>query len=429
MKIFTVINRAMLLGLAYTIALYIRQTYLSAYLTGASKFSSYLEFFPLCLLGYFALSYLEGVYAIVWNRRTFFDRCLGHFKINGLLLAFITLAAFFVQYHLFSRTFLVLFVGISLVLHLILEIAIQKHRQQGKKILFLGLKGFGQMLRQWVNSQNLGIVFLDEKYCLEGAESMYFALNKFEPDEIYYCQVPMKQREEIQQYIVDHDLNCVTRDLTSLSRVFTGSQHFEKYGDYLREFILEPSAMDWSNRLKRLFDFWVTFLTLPVWGSLCFMIWLVMKSLNGDPLFTQLRVGQLGRVFRIYKFRTMVITIDHNKPEGSEDRRFVTFGWFLRRTSLDELPQLLNVLTGDMSLVGPRPEMIPIVDASYSSLHWKRVLLKPGMTGLWQINGRKQPIHDHLKYDFFYLKHRSFALDLLILLKTIPAVLFRKGAT
>jgi len=116
-----------------------------------------------------------------------------------------------------------------------------------------------------------------------------------------------------------------------------------------------------------------------------------------------------------------------SKPSRS-DQRLRPLGWFLRRTSLDELPQLFNVLKGEMSLVGPRPELLNVVEDEYQRYHWKRILLKPGLTGLWQVHGRKQPIHEHVKYDFFYLKNQGFWLDLWILLRTIPVVLLQKGA-
>ena len=100
----------------------------------------------------------------------------------------------------------------------------------------------------------------------------------------------------------------------------------------------------------------------------------------------------------------------------------------VRRTSLDELPQLLNVLRGEMSLVGPRPEM-PFIVSQYNDWQRIRLSIKPGLTGLWQILGRKDLyLHENLEYDFFYIKNQSLLLDLIILLKTIPAVLKGKGA-
>ena len=113
-------------------------------------------------------------------------------------------------------------------------------------------------------------------------------------------------------------------------------------------------------------------------------------------------------------------------PEN--DPRVTRFGRFLRRTSLDEIPPLINVLRGEMSLVGPRPEM-PFIVERYEPWQAARLEVKPGLTGLWQVAGRKNlPLHENLEYDFFYVRNRSLALDLEIILRTFPAVFFGRGA-
>jgi len=110
------------------------------------------------------------------------------------------------------------------------------------------------------------------------------------------------------------------------------------------------------------------------------------------------------------------------------DPRVTRVGRFIRRTSIDELPQLVNVLKGEMSLVGPRPEM-PFIVAEYDDWQRRRLSVKPGITGLWQILGRKDlPMHANLQYDFYYIRNRSLTLDLSILLRTIGVVLSRRGA-
>jgi lipopolysaccharide/colanic/teichoic acid biosynthesis glycosyltransferase len=115
-------------------------------------------------------------------------------------------------------------------------------------------------------------------------------------------------------------------------------------------------------------------------------------------------------------------------PRAASDPRVTEYGKWLRATSIDELPQLLNVLRGEMSLVGPRPEMPFIVDG-YDEWQRRRLAVKPGITGLWQILGRKDlPMHENLQYDFYYIRNRSLALDVSILLRTIGAVLSRRGA-
>ncbi len=162
----------------------------------------------------------------------------------------------------------------------------------------------------------------------------------------------------------------------------------------------------------------------------------------GPVLFKQLRAGRNGRPFTIYKMRTMrqgavderELYIDQNEHEGApvfkirRDPRITTVGRWLRRSSIDELPQLLNVLRGEMSLVGPRP--LPLEEIRHEQ--WGeslRLSVKPGLTCLWQIAGRTEiPYSEWMQLDGFYVQNRSLGLDLRIILKTVPAVLSGRGA-
>jgi lipopolysaccharide/colanic/teichoic acid biosynthesis glycosyltransferase len=140
-------------------------------------------------------------------------------------------------------------------------------------------------------------------------------------------------------------------------------------------------------------------------------------------------VGENGRLFRMWKFRTMVEGADQTQAfKHREDPRRTRVGAVLRRWSLDELPNLINVLTGEMSLVGPRPEQPWIVER-YEPWQRKRLAVPPGITGWWQVNGRSDlPLHENVEYDIYYIQNYSPLLDLQILWRTIPAVLKGKGA-
>ena len=155
---------------------------------------------------------------------------------------------------------------------------------------------------------------------------------------------------------------------------------------------------------------------------------LVLLDVGRPILFWQERLGWKGRSFLIYKFRTLRAPFDAEGNPTLAGRRPSAIGRFLRATRLDELPQLLNVLLGDMSLVGPRP--LPMRDFErLEDWHRKRYRVLPGITGLWQVSGRSELDFDDLvRLDFLYLERWSVLLDLSILLKTIPAVLSRKGA-
>ena len=162
---------------------------------------------------------------------------------------------------------------------------------------------------------------------------------------------------------------------------------------------------------------------------------------RGPALFRQYRVGRYGKQFQVVKFRSMVRDAEALKGEVShlneaqgamfkirEDPRVTRTGRFLRRTSLDELPQLWNVLRGDMSLVGPRPAL-PEEVAEYAEWHRQRLATAPGMTGLWQVSGRSNVSYEErVKLDMHYIRNYSIWLDIYLLWLTIPAVLQRRGA-
>jgi exopolysaccharide biosynthesis polyprenyl glycosylphosphotransferase len=184
--------------------------------------------------------------------------------------------------------------------------------------------------------------------------------------------------------------------------------------------------------LKRALDLVCSGLGIICWILLLhwWIAWRIRRDSPGPIFFRQERVGQDGRLFEIIKYRTMTTAANpySHAPTAEDDPRVTPFGRWLRRTSLDELPQLLNVWRGEMSMVGPRPEM-PFIVEQYEPWQRRRLEVKPGLTGMWQVVGRKNlPLHLNMQYDFYYIKNQSFLLDIEILLRTIPAVLKGKGA-
>lgn len=197
-----------------------------------------------------------------------------------------------------------------------------------------------------------------------------------------------------------------------------------------------------KRAVKRTMDIAVSALTLIVLSPVLLLISLLVLLTSGRPVFfSQDRAGQRGELFRMWKFRTMVPDADQQREElrqisGSDepiakfvdDPRITPIGRFLRRWSLDELPQLFNVFRGDMSLVGPRPHPIDDVER-YRSSDVRRLLAKPGMTGLWQVAGRSDlSWEDAVELDLLYIENWSVLADVAILLRTIQAVLTRSGA-
>ncbi|MBK9303189.1 MAG: sugar transferase [bacterium] len=179
-------------------------------------------------------------------------------------------------------------------------------------------------------------------------------------------------------------------------------------------------------------------LVLPVFPLL---VLLIKLDTPGPVFFRQRRVGMRGRIFDCYKFRSMVVDAEVRKEDLAHlneasgaafkierDPRITGVGRFLRRSSLDEFPQLYNVLRGEMSVVGPRPQ-IPSEVAAYTPAQARRLQVKPGLTCLWQVSGRSHlDFEDWMQLDLEYVRRRGPAFDLRILSRTIPAVIERKGA-
>ena len=203
-----------------------------------------------------------------------------------------------------------------------------------------------------------------------------------------------------------------------------------------------PALSEYQRMIKRAFDVLVTLVCLPfaiiLWGLIAFAI----RMDSPGPIFYRARrVGENGCLFNMLKFRTMVVNADKLQhlvrkvdQQGNvlykdpNDPRVTRVGKFLRRTSLDETPQLWNIFKGEMSLVGPRPEMPSLVE-EYELWQRKRFAVPQGMTGWWQINGRSdRPMHLHTEEDLYYVQHYSIWLDIQILVKTVWVVIRGKGA-
>lgn len=237
----------------------------------------------------------------------------------------------------------------------------------------------------------------------------------------------------------------------------------ESVGDYLRNDIrlerdrrkvnkkftrkfrlmLRSTALKTALLLKRLLDVTGSIAGLVLLSPLLLITAILIKSESVGPVFYQQeRVGRWGRKFRMYKFRSMyqdadrlrASLLDDNEMEGGvifkirRDPRITIVGRFIRRASIDELPQLINVLKGEMSLVGPRPALQSEVDL-YSLEDRRRLMLTPGITCLWQVNGRSEiPFDQQVKLDLAYMESQSLWEDIKIIAKTIPAIVSGKGA-
>jgi exopolysaccharide biosynthesis polyprenyl glycosylphosphotransferase len=264
-------------------------------------------------------------------------------------------------------------------------------------------------------------------------------------DEVIIC-VPIKSLYDQASLIVEQ---CEEQGITVrfISDVFKPKTGWSQVGQFEGHHVLTVDTGtldDHSLHIKRAFDVSASLILLIALSPLLAAIAALIKYTSPSPVFfVQERVGLNKRRFRLYKFRTMVVNaeekleeLEHlNEISGpvfkiNNDPRITSLGRFLRKTSLDELPQLFNVVKGDMSLVGPRP--LPIRDYQGFDQDWhrRRLSVPPGITCLWQIQGRNSiPFDRWMELDLEYIDHWSLGLDLKILLKTVPAVLRGSGAS
>lgn len=182
--------------------------------------------------------------------------------------------------------------------------------------------------------------------------------------------------------------------------------------------------------LKRVIDFCLSLMALFFLWPFLLVLWLLVRIKMGHPaVFTQLRPGLNEKIFKIYKFRTMTDEKDEHGRLLPDEKRLTPFGLFLRRTSLDELPQLFNIMKGDLAIIGPRPLLVQYLPL-YNETQRKRHSVRPGFTGYAQVNGRNAiSWPEKFSLDVWYAENVSFLLDMKIFFKTIKTVLKRDGVS
>ena len=182
----------------------------------------------------------------------------------------------------------------------------------------------------------------------------------------------------------------------------------------------------YKKNLKRFIDFCIALLLLFIMSPIFLSLIIINAIINGNPFFAQLRPGKNEKIFQVIKFKTMTEKKDKEGNLLPDNERLTKFGVFLRKTSLDEIPQLINVLKGDMSLIGPRPLLVQYLPY-YNNQEKLRHTVRPGITGLAQISGRNFiSWEEKFKFDLQYVNEISLVLDLKIIFKTISKVIIRK---
>lgn len=272
---------------------------------------------------------------------------------------------------------------------------------------------------------------LDGKPVLGQISDLHKILENQQVDEVFLA-APLLSQEEVLTLVTECEhLGVEFKIVGNLFEVISAQVQIDEIDEIPVIHLKNASLPPLQAVIKRLLDITVSLVLLVLFALPMLILSLFIRLDSAGPaLFLQERVGLHGRRFRMFKFRTMVTSAEPYAmaPSDASDPRVTRLGYWLRKFSLDEFPQLINVLLGDMSMVGPRPEMPFLVD-KYSIWERRRLDVKPGVTGLWQIVGRKNlPLSLNMEYDFYYIKNQSLLLDIIILIKTIPAVIFGKGA-
>jgi Undecaprenyl-phosphate glucose phosphotransferase len=277
---------------------------------------------------------------------------------------------------------------------------------------------------------------------LGNGNDLFDLIKRYEIDEVILA-IPSAAREKIMDLILAlRRRNIIYRIMPDLFELLTIRVNVSNFGSVALLDFVGTRLHGWRLLFKRLIDIvgssFLIFLLSPFF--LMVGIWIKLDS-RGPVFFRQTRLGINGKPFRMFKFRSMIADAENlkdkltalNEADGplfkiKDDPRVTRVGRFLRRTSLDELPQLFNVFLGDMSLVGPRPPL-PEETEDYNDWHRKRLEVPQGMTGLWQVSGRSSlSFEEMVALDVYYIENWTFWLDFKIILKTLPIVLLRRGA-
>lgn len=381
----------------------------------------------------------------------------------GSILAGVALAgALYLSFREISRLLFLFFMILSflglLSWRMAVRLALGKrkaHSVQLRRVLIVGAGPVGRELRSKIlNHSLLGlhpIGFLDDdprkrsqdKAILGSVDEIRQVIAKYDIDDVV---IALPQRAHLKVNRLVTELHDQAVKIWVIPDYFSLSLHKAVAEDFagIPMLDLRAPALGENQRIfKRAFDLILTLLFLPVGLVMIAIIALAIRleKPTGPIFFWQQRVGENGRLFNMLKFRTMVPEaeilrhlVEVRDQQGNlihkvrDDPRVTRVGRFLRRTSLDELPQIINILKGEMSVVGPRPEL-PYLVQEYQPWQRARFAVPQGVTGWWQVNGRSdKPMHLHTEDDLYYVQNYSLLLDLRIMLKTILVVLRGKGA-
>ncbi|MDF1513368.1 MAG: undecaprenyl-phosphate glucose phosphotransferase [Anaerolineae bacterium] len=431
--------------------------------TFTATFDAYIPFTVIGAVVVLCAMWMVGAYH-EWRSRVWLDHVSK--AVSGVFIALVLAmaASFIVRPEVYSRLLLLewgtLLTGLIALNRVVLMLIQQRNRRKGRVIRRVVIVGAGEVgrrvMRTVVARPDLGYRILG--YVDDNPDKGLGKIGRFQGLGSLDNLTRIIDEEDVDEVIITLPWNyhrrilnvlreCARRDVSarlvpdlfqmSLSRV-----EVSDLGGVPLVAIHEITFNQAELTLKRVIDVITVCLGFILGWPILLIIALAIKLDSPGPvLFNQVRVGKNHREFSIYKFRTMRVgaeedlskLLDKNEADGPlfkirDDPRSTRIGRILRQTSLDELPQIWNVLKGEMSLVGPRPP-IPAEVAQYKSWHKQRLSVPPGMTGLWQVSGRSELTFDEMVLlDLYYIENWSPLMDLSIMLRTIPKVLIREGA-
>ncbi|MFA7002127.1 MAG: sugar transferase [Candidatus Omnitrophota bacterium] len=377
------------------------------------------------------------------------------FKAVWILYMYTFALTFFYREFLFSRlaTFYSVFVAILLIstVRYLMRHGIEQLHRRGiavQNAIICGAGYHGQRLERWIRqSPKLGIRvagYLDDDLealhkkpenppCLGPIKALRAIVKENDVSLIFIAHRRLIEARVIEILQICRNLNIRCWVIPALFQIHIESIALSNIGGIPLVGLREKTSRSYYRAFKRILDILCSLLLCVMLLPLGLAIALGIKAVSDGPVFFhQKRVGKDGKPFTIIKFRTLLVRHGNAdispelKKEGAAKPSSTPYQQFLRRSGLDEIPQILNVLRGDMSLVGPRPEM-PFIVKRYGPLERERLTVRPGITGLWQISEDRKRllIHENMDYDLYYIEHLGFNLDLAILTQTLFVVLKR----
>jgi exopolysaccharide biosynthesis polyprenyl glycosylphosphotransferase len=462
----TLIVDALLINAAFRVAYWLRydlQLFRSVDPANNVPYSVYLPLVGLLTLVLLLANRREGAYD---PRRghSFFDEIYGVVNATTMAIMLLIVLVFFYRRLFYSRIIFV-YAGILIVAllglaRLVRQILLARLRQSGfgvDRVLIVGAGEVGRaVMRNLVAQPELGyrlIGFLDDDpgrgstdigpfKALGPLENLPQVVREHAIDQAIITLPWQYHRQTVHLVAEAERAGVRPRVVPDLFQLSLGGVDVEAINGIPLISVKETALTGFNLAVKRAFDLLLAALALLVLLPVCLVIALAIRLDSPGPiLFRQARAGRRGRPFMVYKFRSMIQNAESkldklrelNEASGPmfkirEDPRRTRVGRFLRATSLDEVPQFLNVLRGEMSLVGPRPALLTEV-AQYQDWHRMRLEAQPGMTGLWQVSGRSNLSFDEMvMLDIYYVENWSLGLDISILFRTVPQVLFGDGA-